>query len=132
MYIFSFHLFQGIETFEECFKECQKVDACTGFDLTPTEVRDRFRCYLFGHNEIIPATSTSFLASNCYKMAGRQTIPGAKAPVPKKKSAKAKAEAKEAKKAKKPSTPKGTGKIDILCVGVLHLEAICSKRYLLF
>ena len=43
-------------------------------------------------------------------MAGRQTIPGAKAPVPKKKSAKAKAEAKEAKKAKKPSTPKGTGK----------------------
>ena len=117
MYIFSFHLFQGIETFEECFKECQKVDACTGFDLTPTEVRDRFRCYLFGHNEIIPATSTSFLASNCYKMAGRQTIPGAKAPVPKKKSAKAKAEAKEAKKAKKPLSPKGTGKIDIC---VLH------------
>ena len=55
-------------------------------------------------------------------MSGRQTIPGAKAPVPKKKSAKAKAEAKEAKKAKKPSTPKGTGKIDILCVGVLQLE----------
>ena len=52
-------------------------------------------------------------------MAGRQTIPGAKAPVPKKKSAKAKAEAKEAKKAKKPSTSKGTGKIDI---GILHLE----------
>ena len=46
-------------------------------------------------------------------MAGRQTIPGAKAPVPKKKSAKAKAEAKEAKKAKKPSTAKGTGKIYI-------------------
>ena len=46
-------------------------------------------------------------------MAGRQTIPGAKAPVPKKKSAKAKAEAKEAKKAKKPTTAKGTGKIHI-------------------
>ena len=69
-------------------------------------------------------------------MAGRQTIPGAKAPVPKKKSAKAKAEAKEAKKAKKPSTSKGTGKIDI---GVLYLEgadnnlaeAISSKRYLI-
>ena len=56
-------------------------------------------------------------------MAGRQTIPGAKAPVPKKKSAKAKAEAKEAKKAKKPSTPKGTGKIDILTIcWCLYLE----------
>ena len=42
-------------------------------------------------------------------MAGRQTIPGAKAPTPKKKSSKAKAAAKEAKKAKKPSTSKGTG-----------------------
>ena len=58
-------------------------------------------------------------------MAGRQTIPGAKAPVPKKKSAKAKAEAKEAKKAKKPSSPKGTGKIDI---GALHFEgAYCGN-----
>ena len=75
-------------------------------------------------------------------MSGRQTIPGAKAPVPKKKSAKAKAEAKEAKKAKKPSKPKGTGKIDIgvlrpvfftlkVQITIAEAEAICSKIYLI-
>ena len=98
--------FSGIETFDECFKECEKVEACTGFDLTPTEVRDKFRCYLFGHEEIIPATATTFLASNCYKMAGRHAIPGAHAPMPKKKATKA----KKAKKDVKSSAPKATGK----------------------
>ena len=66
----------GFETFDACFKECKKLESCTAFDLSPSEVRDKFRCYLFGHDDVIPASSTSFLASNCYKMAGRKAIAG--------------------------------------------------------
>ena len=67
---------EGIETFEACFKECKKIESCTAFDLSPTEVRNKFRCYLFGHEDVVPATSYSFLISNCYRMAGRKAIPG--------------------------------------------------------
>ena len=69
---------EGIETFEECFNECKKIESCTAFDLSPTEVRDKFRCYLFGHDDVIPATSYSFLVSNCYRMTGRKAIAGKK------------------------------------------------------
>ena len=69
---------EGIETFEECFNECKKIESCTAFDLSPTEVREKFRCYLFGHDDVIPATSYSFLVSNCYRMTGRKAIAGKK------------------------------------------------------
>jgi hypothetical protein len=67
---------EGIETFDTCFNECKKLESCTAFDMTPTEIRNKFRCILFGHDGVIPASSTSFLASNCYKMAGRKAIAG--------------------------------------------------------
>ncbi len=73
---------EGVETFEDCHNECRKLDSCTAFDLTPTEIRNKFRCYLFGHGDIMPATATSFASSNCYKMAGRKAIAGASPPKP--------------------------------------------------
>ena len=79
---------EGFETFEECLNECKKLESCTAFDISPSEVRDKFRCYLFGHDEVVPATATTLQASHCYKMAGRKAIAGASPPKPKASSGK--------------------------------------------
>ena len=103
---------EGYETFEQCFNECKKLESCTAFDISPSEVRDKFRCYLFGHAEVVPATATTLQASHCYKMAGRKAIAGASPPKPKTK-AKAETTMKKATKGKKPYTMIGKG----LCRG---------------
>ena len=63
--------FEGLETTEECFKECEKDSGCTAFDVSPSEVKNKYRCVLFGHSTVEVANSASLRVSRCYKMKGR-------------------------------------------------------------
>ena len=35
--------FEGIETVEDCFKECKKDKGCTAFDVSPSDLKSKFR-----------------------------------------------------------------------------------------
>ena len=44
--------FEGLETIEDCAKECKKDKGCTAFDVSPSDVKSKFRCVLHGHGDI--------------------------------------------------------------------------------
>ncbi|XP_040570301.1 uncharacterized protein [Lepeophtheirus salmonis] len=52
----------------ECFKQCKERGACTAFDVSPSTTPSKLNCFMFGHGEVIPASS---LNGDCYKMKGR-------------------------------------------------------------
>ena len=66
--------FEGLETVEDCFQECKKDKGCTAFDVSPSDVKSKFRCVLHGHGDINVATSFSLRVSLCYKMQNRSPL----------------------------------------------------------
>ena len=66
--------FEGLETVEDCFQECKKDKGCTAFDISPSDVKLKFRCVLHGHGDINVATSFSLRVSLCYKMQNRSPL----------------------------------------------------------
>ena len=66
---------EGFETLEACSAECQKRPGCTGFDLTPSQdLKGKFRCILYGHDDLQVADSLSLQITKCYRMIGRSAI----------------------------------------------------------
>ena len=63
--------FEGLETIEGCFKECERASGCTAFDVSPSDVKGRFRCVLHGHSNIILADATTLRVSRCFVMQGK-------------------------------------------------------------
>ena len=68
---------EGIETFDRCALECKKDQACTAFDVSPSEKKDFFQCHHFGHDKVTATNSVS-LRGKCYKMKGRKAIRNAR------------------------------------------------------
>ena len=52
--------FEGLETVEDCFQECKKDKGCTAFDVSPSDVKLKFRCVLHGHGDVNVATATRY------------------------------------------------------------------------
>ena len=66
-----------MESFHRCALECKKDLACTAFDVSPSDKKDLFQCYHFGHDKVT-ATNTVSLRGRCYKMKGRKAIRNAR------------------------------------------------------
>ena len=43
---------EGVETFDRCNLECKKDQACTAFDVSPSEQKGLYRCHHFGHDKV--------------------------------------------------------------------------------
>ena len=56
----------GQKTVQECSATCQKTKGCTSFDLSNAD-KNKFNCLLFGHKDIVPASSQSMIGA-CYKL----------------------------------------------------------------
>ena len=61
----------GKKSVQECSQLCQKTKGCTAFDLS-NEENKKFDCFLFGHKDIVPASSQS-MAGACYAI-GSSTV----------------------------------------------------------
>ena len=68
---------EGVESFHRCALECKKDLACTAFDVSPSDKKDLFQCYHFGHDKVTATNSVS-LRGRCYKMKGRKAIRNAR------------------------------------------------------
>ena len=68
---------EGVESFHRCALECKKDLACTAFDVSPSDKKDLFQCYHFGHDKVAATNSVS-LRGRCYKMKGRKAIRNAR------------------------------------------------------
>ena len=68
---------EGVETFDRCALQCQKDEACTAFDVAPSDKKGKFRCHHFGHDKVTATNSVS-LRGRCYKMKGRKAIRNAR------------------------------------------------------
>ena len=68
---------EGVETFDRCNLECKKDQACTAFDVSPSEQKGLYRCHHFGHDKVTATNSVS-LRGKCYRMKGRKAIRNAK------------------------------------------------------
>jgi len=56
----------GSKTVEDCASACQNTAGCRAFDLSGEE-KNKFRCLLFGHRAVVPASSQS-MAGACYTL----------------------------------------------------------------
>ena len=65
---------EGKETFEECLKACTDDMGCTAFDVAPIINSLKFRCTLYGHDEIRRTNSVS-LKGRCIRMVDRKALP---------------------------------------------------------
>ena len=61
----------GRKSVQDCSSSCEKTKGCTAFELSQ-EDKKSFSCLLFGHKNIVPASSQS-LTGACYKL-GKTTL----------------------------------------------------------
>lgn len=54
----------GKKSVQDCSITCQKTKGCTAFDLSNEEDK-KFDCFLFGHKDVVPASSQS-MSGACY------------------------------------------------------------------
>ena len=65
---------EGKETFEECLKACTDDVGCTAFDVAPIINSLKFKCTLYGHDDIRRTNSVS-LKGRCIRMVDRKALP---------------------------------------------------------
>ena len=61
-------LVRGKKTLEECSEVCKNRKGCTAFEIGPPKKKDRYKCVLYGHDEIQVANSPSLTDHTCYRL----------------------------------------------------------------
>ena len=60
-------LVRGRKTLEECSEVCKNRKGCTAFEIGPPKKKDRYKCILYGHDEVQVANSASLTDRTCYR-----------------------------------------------------------------
>ena len=59
-------LVRGKKTLEECSEVCKNRKGCTAFEMGPPEKKGRFKCVLYGHDEVQVADSLRSSSSHVF------------------------------------------------------------------
>ena len=59
-------LIRGKKTLEECSEVCKNRKGCTAFEMGPPEKKGRFKCVLYGHDEVQVADSLRSSSSHVF------------------------------------------------------------------